>query len=62
MNKIRGVEKDRNFAWVIISQFCIILWKLFLMMLLIVGRIIIMIISLITSQIEDYLKVPKKKL
>ena len=46
----------------LLKQLLRIIWKLFLMLVLVVGRVIVMLVSIMNSQIEDYLRVPKKNL
>jgi hypothetical protein len=52
----------KSALWQIIKQLFLLIWKLFLMLTLIAGRIITMVVTIMNTKIEDYLNVPKKNL
>lgn len=56
------MEKKKKVLGIILKQLFLIVWKVFCMAVLIVNRIVIMILSIINSKIEDFLKVKKQNL
>lgn len=55
------MEKKSVFSQ-IFKQLFLLIWKLFLMVVLIAGRIITMVVSIMNTKIEEYLKVQKQNL